>query len=292
MPDFLVFTGIIPKLFGAKIILDLHDPMPELYSAMFEIKPGHPVIKVLKFFEKISIKFADLVLTPNIAFRKLFITRGCPDSKIKIIMNSPDEKIFNPGFIGSNHRGKDNKFVVMYHGAVVERHGLDLAVKAIYMLKDKIPGLLFKIYGEGNFLTGIKKLVKELNIENLVEINGLVIVDKIAEAIPGIDLGIIPNRINPFTQINFPVRIFEYLIMNKPVLVPHTQGIRDYFGDDSIFYFNSGDAENLAEKIYEVYSNPQKCEAVLKKSLEVYTNYRWQLQKKNLVELALNPVLK
>ena len=30
MPDFLVFSALIPKLLGAKVVLDLHDPMPEL----------------------------------------------------------------------------------------------------------------------------------------------------------------------------------------------------------------------------------------------------------------------
>ena len=28
MPDFLVFAGLVPRLRGARIILDLHDPMP------------------------------------------------------------------------------------------------------------------------------------------------------------------------------------------------------------------------------------------------------------------------
>ena len=113
----------------------------------------------------------------------------------------------------------------------------------------------------------------------------MVIVDKIAEAIRKIDLGIIPNRINPFTQINFPVRTFEYLVMNKPVIVPKTQGIMDYFPDGSIFFFEAGDAENLAQSILEVYENPEKTKLVLNKSLEVFNNYRWQSQKKGLIDL-------
>src|ERR1044071_986947 len=30
MPDILVFAALVPKMLGAKVILDLHDPMPEL----------------------------------------------------------------------------------------------------------------------------------------------------------------------------------------------------------------------------------------------------------------------
>src|SRR5215472_5321567 len=38
MPDFLVFSTIIPRLFGTKIILDIHDPMPNTFASKFK---GH-----------------------------------------------------------------------------------------------------------------------------------------------------------------------------------------------------------------------------------------------------------
>ncbi len=35
MPDALVFAAVIPRLCGAKVILDIHDPMPETYGSKF-----------------------------------------------------------------------------------------------------------------------------------------------------------------------------------------------------------------------------------------------------------------
>src|ERR1700687_5679773 len=32
MPDFLVFTTLIPRLLGARVVLDMHDLVPELYA--------------------------------------------------------------------------------------------------------------------------------------------------------------------------------------------------------------------------------------------------------------------
>ena len=287
MPDFLVFTAIIPKIFGCKVILDLHDPMPELYMAMFSMATDNSLIRFLKWMEKICIKFANRVITPNISFRNIFISRGSPPEKISIVMNSPDEKIFKAKDNNDNRIGNKN-FVIMYHGAIVERHGLDILIDAVSMVKNKIPNLKVLIYGEGNFLTKVKLKVSERNLSEIVEIKGMVLVDKIAEAIQGIDLGVIPNRINPFTQINFPVRTFEYLVMNKPVIVPQTQGIMDYFPEGSIFFFKAGDAENLAQSILEVYENPENTKLVLNKSLEVFNNYRWRYQKKELIDLTNN----
>ena len=94
MPDALVFCAILPRIAGARVILDLHDPMPEVYRTKYDLPAEHRVIRLLRFLERRSIAFADLVLTPNLAFRELFVDRGCPASKVHIIMNSPDPRIF------------------------------------------------------------------------------------------------------------------------------------------------------------------------------------------------------
>jgi len=290
MPDFLVLTAIIPKLFGAKIVLDLHDPMPELFSSMINVDEKHYIVKILKFFEKICIKFANLVLTPNIAFKKLFVSRGCPDSKIQIVMNSPDEKVFKYHNNSLKESKYSSKFLLMYHGAIVERHGLDIAIKAVAELKEKIPNIYMVIYGRGNFLTKVEKLIDGLNLKDHFEIRGFAVVDEIAAFIPQIDIGVIPNRTNPFTQLNFPVRIFEYLINKKTVIVPETGGIKDYFDPESIYYFKPGDSANLAETIFRIYSNNGESKKTLEKSYAVYKNYTWELQKQQLIERELGLV--
>jgi len=132
MPDILVFSALIPRLCGSKLILDLHDPTPEVYMAKYFISASHPFIRLLIFLEKLSIWFSSLVITPNIAFRDLFISRGCPAFKIHIVMNSPNEKIFSCS--SRNNKGEkvnNDEFRIMYHGTIVERHGLDIALETL-----------------------------------------------------------------------------------------------------------------------------------------------------------------
>lgn len=285
MPDFLVFTGFIPKLFGCKSVIDLHDPMPELFTSIFKTSQDSFVYKFLLKIEKLSIWYSDVVITPNIAFKNIFSKRSCAENKINIIMNSPDENVFK--YFNETDRSESlkSKYVLMYHGAIIEQHGLDIGLKAVALLRNKIPNIKLVIFGSGNFQSKAEKIIDELSIKDLVEIKGSVINDEIAMFIPKIDLGIIPNRLNNFTQLNFPVRIFEYLINKKPVIVPKTKGISDYFGEDSIFYFEPGNAENLAKKIYEVYANENYREDTLQKAISVYQNYRWQDQKKQLAKI-------
>ncbi len=128
MPDILVFSALVPKLTGAKVILDLHDPMPEVFMTKYYLDASHPITRFMCFLEKCSIRFSDIALTPNIAFRKLFLSRSCSANKIQIVMNSPDEKIFSRNQKGNKTSVNNDTFTIMYHGTVTERHGLNCSV--------------------------------------------------------------------------------------------------------------------------------------------------------------------
>jgi len=289
MPDFLVFSALFPRLSGAKVILDLHDPMPELFRSIYGLPETHFIVHWLKKMERRSIAFADLVLTPNLAFKDLFTSRSCPAGKIETIMNSPETAIFNPEkFPHVNGKPvKDKPFVLMYHGLIVERHGLDLAIQAVAKLRSRIPGLQLHIYGEPtDYSKKITELVQELKLDGVVFAHGFKSLDEIARDISQIDLGVIPNRLSSFTQINFPTRIFEYLAMHKPVMVPVTKGISDYFRDDEILFFEAGSVDNLAAKIEWAYQNPDGLQAQLQKGRAIYDKHNWGQEEKRLVNLV------
>jgi len=286
MPDFLVFSALLPRLRGAKVILDLHDPMPELFCSIYGLPEKHFIVGWLKKMERRSIGFADLVLTPNLAFKQLFTSRSCAPEKIEMVMNSPETTIFNPAKYPPAAR-PEKTFKLMYHGLLVERHGLDLAIRAVAQLRERIPGIQLHMYGEPtDYLKKIQELVRELALDGLVQAHGYKPLDGIARDISNIDLGLIPNRINSFTQINFPTRIFEYLAMHKPVLVPRTQGIGDYFGEDEILFFEGGSVEDLAAKIEWAWRHPAELQAVMEKGRAVYQKNSWDAEEHRLVSLV------
>jgi len=288
MPDILVISALVPKLTGARVILDLHDPMPEAYMTKYAMSEFHPVIRVLQFLEKLCIKFADVVITTNISFRELFISRGCPASKIHIIMNSPQEAIFNTYKVQKNKDSalRQNTFDILYSGHIVEMHGLDMAIEAIVRVRERIPNVRLHVYNDGSFLKEIQKQVDGLNLNGIVKFFGSVSIDKIAEAMASIDVGIVPSRMTPFTNLNFPTRIFECLILEKPVIVPRTKGIGDYFDEGSIYFFDADDANDLADKIINVYSKPSERINIVRRGVKVYQEYRWELQQEKLVNLV------
>ncbi len=287
MPDILVFTTILPKIFGTKIILDLHDPMPEVFISKFGLSEKDLLLRSVISQEKISFKYADRVITTNIAFVNAFKFRGNDVSKITLVMNSPQDNVFQA--VPYQRLPEDkNKFIVMYHGTIVKRHGLDDAIKAITKLKEKIPGLEFWIFGSGEFLKEMEDEINNSHLNTFIKYKGSVMVDEIAKTIPMIDLGIIPNKKTPFTEINFPVRIFEYLYFQKPVIVSKTKGILDYFKEDEIFYFDGGNVDDLAKVIFQIYSNPQNSKTTILKGYAVYECNNWKKQSTTLLNLYLD----
>lgn len=159
-----------------------------------------------------SIKFSHSVITTNKSFVDRFVLRGCPPDKIKTVMNSPQESVFTKAALNSQNKSKENKFILMYHGLIVERYGLEDLVNAVKLLKNKIPEIELVIYGDGEYVPVLLKIIEEHRLNDTIKYFGTLSLEEIAEIIPSCDIGIIPNRLGPFTQINFPTRIFSTCI--------------------------------------------------------------------------------
>ena len=94
VPDFLVFTAWLPRLMGAKIILDVHDLLPEFYADKFHCGKESRIFKVMVGIEKISCAFAHHVILPNHIWLKRVQSRSVTPSKSTVVLNYPDPPIF------------------------------------------------------------------------------------------------------------------------------------------------------------------------------------------------------
>jgi glycosyltransferase involved in cell wall biosynthesis len=287
MPDILVWSALIPKALGAKVILDLHDPMPELMMTIFSLDRESGRVRMLRRLEQWSIRYADLVLTVNVACKRLFVSRGCRPEKIKIVMNSPDERIFGyrPADPESAARHTPSKpFVIMYHGSLVERNGLDVAVDAVARVRRSGANVELRIYGAPTpFLERVMESVRAQGLMDTVRSLGAQRLEEIVEAIAQCDVGIIPNRRSIFTELNTPTRIFEYLAVGKPVIAPRAAGIQDYFDEDSLIFFELGDADDLARRIENALADLRKAAETARRGQEVYRAHAWRRERDVLV---------
>jgi glycosyltransferase involved in cell wall biosynthesis len=292
MPDVLVFAALVPKLLGGKVILDLHDPMPELMRTIFGFAKDSSAVKWMARLEKWSIGFADKVITVNRACEQLFASRSCAPEKVSVIMNAPDEKIFH--YVPARQRKEslpqaEGPFVIMYHGTIVERNGLDLAVEALETVRQSVPMAELRIYGPRTpFLDKVMETVSDKGLEKSAQYLGPRRLEELVQAIEECDVGVIPNKRSIFTEINTPTRIFEYLALGKPVVAPRAPGIEAYFDEDSLVLFHLGDAEDLAAKLIWVATHPSEAVETTKRGQGSYKEHVWSREREKLLDIGVS----
>jgi glycosyltransferase involved in cell wall biosynthesis len=296
MPDILVLCSLVPKMLGARVILDLHDPMPELLTTIFNLEERNWRVAVMKWLEKWSIARANAVITVNIACKRIFASRSCHPEKINIVMNTPDDEIFpfrGPRRRQPAHTVSGERFVIMYHGSLVERNGLDLAVRALERVRKTLPAVELRIYGRSTpFLERVMEEVRSRGLEDFVYYLGPKRLEDLVEAIRDCDAGIIPNQPNAFTDINTPTRIFEYLALGKPVIAPRTRGICDYFDDRSLVFFEPGNVDDLARRTEYVLFHPSEVIGIVKRGQEVYREHGWPTESRRLLDVIAGVLCK
>jgi len=287
MPDILVASALIPKMLGSKVVLDLHDPMPELMMTIFRTPEDNRSVRMMKSLEKWSIGRADLAVTVNVACKRIFSSRSCSAEKIAVVMNAPDGQIFpcrEPRLRSVSTQDGDRRFVIMYHGSIVERNGLDVALDALAQVRRAIPSAELRIFGSHTaFLDHVMEKARSMGLQDAVQYMGPRSLEGLVTEIDDCDLGIIPNHRNAFTDINTPTRVFEYLAMGKPVIAPSTQGILDYFNKDSLVFFEPGNAVELAQQIEFAFSHPREVLEIVRRGQEIFSEHTWDREKETLV---------
>jgi glycosyltransferase involved in cell wall biosynthesis len=205
-------------------------------------------------------------------------------------MNSPDEEIFrwrDASVLPLAEPDVSKPFILMYHGSLVERHGLDLAVMALRKIRKSIPGAELRVFGQATpFLKQVLESVRTEILSEAIRYMGPKNLEEIAAAIRNCDVGVISNRKSIFTELNTPTRIFEYLSQGKAVIAPRALGILDYFGPQELVFFELGNAEDLAAKMEYVFRSPAEIEKVVERGQEVYRSHKWSMEGLRFVNLA------
>jgi glycosyltransferase involved in cell wall biosynthesis len=253
MPDAVIVCAILPKFLGSKVILDVHDTMPELYRDKFGGARGAAGAKLLMLEERVSSWWADRVLAVHDLHRDRLEQAGVAAGKIHVVMNSPDTRIFD---LHKNGDSPPNEFTLMCHGTVTQRLGLDLAISAVASLRSEIPELRLRVIGEGDRLAEARAQVDRLGMQNRVAFMDLVPVEKLPALLVKGDVGLVPYRPSSATHLMLPVKLLDYATLGIPVIAARLRTVEHYFGDGAVELFEPANVADLARAIRLLYNNP------------------------------------
>jgi len=282
VPDFEVFAAVVPKLTGSKIILDIHDLVPEFYLSKFSGTERSLTFRLLTTVERVSARFSDHVIAANHIWEKRLQNRSVKESKCTTILNFPDTEIFQA-------RGRtrtDNRFVILYPGTLNYHQGIDIAIRALALIKDQVPEAEFHIYGSGEQLNPLKALVEELGLEKRVFLMGTKPLHEISSVIENADLGVVPKRSNSFGNEAFSTKILEFMSLGVPVVVPDTAIDSYYFNNSVVKFFHANDEKSLADAILLMIKNPELRQKLSRDAAEFVLKYSWDMNKDTYLNLV------
>jgi glycosyltransferase involved in cell wall biosynthesis len=292
MPDFLVFAALVPKLFGAKVILGVQDVSPELMVARTNGRFRRITFCLAALQERISTTFANHVLTVGWPFEERLLKRGVPQKKLSSVLNSADPNLFSPEkrtepFLGE--ATAERPLILMYPGSMGPRAGLDIAMRALVKARAVAPHLRLHLKGSGGIhLPDVKRLVQELDLtEHVVFFPGGP-VDEVVDFVAQGDIGIIPYRSDGFMDLLLPTKAYEFAWMRRPMIVSNTIAMRSMFRPESIMLCEPSNVDSFAEAIIDLYQHPEKRAQLVANAEEDYTPYRWEVMEKRYQELLLS----
>ena len=275
MPDFLVFAACYPKITGAKIILDIHDIVPEFYASKFGLKETSKTELLLKWIERRSARFAHHVIISNHLWLEKYAARTGSESKCSVFINNVDTRVFQPQTRVRN----DGKLVILFPGGLQWHQGLDIALHAFTIIVRQFPNAEFLIYGEGNMKPALLALADQLGLLGSVRFHDPVRVTEIARIMSNADLGIVPKRADSFGNEAYSTKIMEFMSIGVPVVVSRTKIDQYYFDDSVVRFFDSGNADALAEAIIEVLTNSEQRMRLVKNATAYAAKHSWSLRK-------------
>ena len=281
LPDFLIFAPVIARWMGAKLILDLHEITPEFYMSKYGIGGRSWTIRLMTYLEKISVRFADRVLTINIPIEDLLVSRGLDRSKSTVVMNAVDEARFAVSATSSSvvPRPASTKFVMIYHGTLTDIYGLDIAIEAFALAQGEMPGAELWILGSGSEKDKLAALAEARGLATKVRLTGQVPATEIPAWLSQSEVGILPIRRDVFLDFAFPNKLPEFIIAGKPVIVSRLKAIRHYFSEDALAYFEPNDPADLAREMVRMYGDPQARTRLTARAREEYVPIRWDLMR-------------
>ena len=247
-PDDIFLIALPFKLLGVKYIFDHHDAIPELYLSKYERLDAFYKIQV--WLEKLTYRFADVVMATNNSYKELATSRGgVRPENVFVVRNGPDPKTFKP--VPPNLALKQGKpYLVGYVGNMGAQEGLDILLDAVAYIKSLgRRDLHFTCVGGGPALAELRQAVTDKGLEDMVNFTGRIPDEQLLEILSTADVCVNPDKPCEMNDISTMIKITEYMALGKPIVQFDLKEGRFTAMEASLYADHQLGAKDFAEKI-------------------------------------------
>jgi glycosyltransferase involved in cell wall biosynthesis len=300
-PDTSTMIGFALKLFFPKarfkVVLDIRST-PLKGPLTSDPKTGASQQERLRLLFSLSLilakkKFDGITIVTELMKKEVCDRFNVNPDFIGVWTGAVSTNIFNPRNLNEKKikrsLGLDDKFVIFYHGKV-RMQGLVETFRALRLLKAKHQDLVLYLLGKPTFPMFWKDLTEELNIQNSVIFHGNVQYKDVPKYIAMSDLPIVPLPDNPNWRNQCPLKLLEYLAMEKAVVLTDIPANREIVGKSECgIYISSIDPEEIAQAISYAYRNRDRLGSWGNVGRAIVENtYTWEKVAKELLNYLLS----
>ena len=248
VPTCLVWTATPARRRGARVLLDIHDPEPELFLSKFGQRPGARVAaRLLAVGERAAARRADLVFCVHEQHRRLTEAHGVEPRKVRVVVNQADAQLFP---IAPPRRAAP---FVGYHGTVSRRMGLDVVLRGVALVRDRGVDVRGAIWGDGDDIARLQEIRDGLGLKETVEIPGERFrLEDLVPRVRQLGVGCVSLVRDAMTDVMLPTKLVEYVRLGVPVVVSWTPTIAHYFPEDTVRYLRDLSPVAVADALVEV----------------------------------------
>jgi glycosyltransferase involved in cell wall biosynthesis len=257
-PDLIFIVALPFKLMGKRYIFDHHDINPELYEAKFGRRDMF--WRMMRFFEWLTFKTANVVISTNESYRRIAIERGGKNpNDVFVVRSGPD--LSRVRHVAPNPALKNGRrHLVGYVGVMGDQEGIDLLLETarhiVYDLgRDDIQ---FCLAGSGPSAEKLKQEATRLGLADHVTFMGRVPDAALFEMLSTADVCVNPDRVNPMNDKSTMNKILEYMALGKPIVQFDVTEGRVSAGEASL-YARANDPVDFASKVIELLADPAAC---------------------------------
>jgi glycosyltransferase involved in cell wall biosynthesis len=195
-----------------------------------------------------------------------------------------DTELFNPENYSSDcaklkkELGLSDKFVVFYHGVFTATRGLKETIESMKILRPDYPNVVLFLLGTGPMVSKLKQVVQKAGLQEHVIIHDPVNHAEVPRFIEMSDVCIVPLPDHPYWRFQCPLKLLEYLAMEKVVILTDIPAHRAVIGEAKCgVYVSSVNPMEIAEAIEYVYLNKDSLNEQGKIGREIVKKeYTWE----------------
>lgn len=287
-------TTLAGKLLHLPVIFDMHEHYIVMLKMSFEAKVYRKfkpfafiLLSLLRIEEKIACRWARKVIVVAEEHIPRITGLGVPPEDIAVVTNTEDIDYFsNLEIDESLFKEYSDDFIILYVGAFCPLRGLDTAIEAMPEVLEKIPNARLLLVGDGATRLELEQMVRDSGLDEKVIFTGFQPFEKVPTYIHLSSVCLIPHISTPHIETTMPNKIFQFMILGRPVVVSSTRPMMRIVNDAECgLIFKERNAQSLAEIIIQLEDEDLRRRLGENGRQAVEDRYNWQKTVRALLNL-------